>query len=127
MSAQSRTLLVQAIPALLLLSGCSVFYGPRGDQTGIDKLDHALLTKVDQRMRETLINYNYINVALVRDGQIVLTKSYGHKRLNKRDVYASVSKPVTAMILLQLLQEGKIENLDDDIGRHHRKYKNVMP
>ena len=41
--------------------------------------------------------------------------------------YASVSKPVTAMIVLQLLQEGKILSLDDDIGVYHSRYKNAVP
>jgi len=100
---------------------------PAGDQTGIDKLDQDLLAKVDRRVKETLINYDYISVALVRDGQIALTKSYGHDRLDKTDVYASVSKPVTAMILLQLLEKGSIGSLDDDIARYHPKYRDVMP
>lgn len=120
-------LLFHAVFALFVLSGCAFFYGPTGDRTGMSRLNAAQLAQVDRRMKETLINYNYINVALVRDGQIILTKSYGHDRLNKRDVYASVSKPITAMILLRLLQEGKIQSLDDGIGRYHPKYEDVLP
>jgi len=127
MTRQSRILLVHVIAALLLLPGCAVFYGPSGDHTAINELDENLLAEVDQRMHETLVNYCYISVALVHDGKIALTKSYGYDRLNKRDVYASVSKPVTAMILLQLLQKGYIGSLNDDIARYHPKYKDAIP
>lgn len=127
MRVKTITLFVQVLSLLLFLSGCGFFYGSAGDHTGIDRLNASQLTQVDRRMKETLVNYNYINVALVRDGRIILTKSYGYDRLNKRDVYASVSKPVTAMILLQLLQEGKIHSLDDGIDRYHPKYRDVLP
>jgi CubicO group peptidase (beta-lactamase class C family) len=127
MRKKSIALYIQFALALFLLPSCSVLYGPAGDHTGINKLDHTLLSDIDQRIHKTLINYDYLSVALVRNGQIVLTKSYGHNRLNKRDVYASVSKPVTAMILLQLIEQGKISSLDDDIAQYHPKYKNVMP
>jgi CubicO group peptidase (beta-lactamase class C family) len=112
---------------LFLSSGCSLFYGPTLDQTGINKLDTAPLEKIDTKIYAILPNYKYLNIAVVHNNEIVLTKSYGHDRLNKTDVYASVSKPVTAMIVLQLLQEGKILSLDDDIGIYHLKYKNAIP
>ena len=112
---------------LSLSSGCSLSYGPALDQTGISKLDGLLQEKIDAKVYAILPKYNYVNVAVVRSNEIVLTKSYGHNRLDKTDVYASVSKPVTAMIVLQLLQEGKILSLDDDIGIYHSKYKNATP
>ena len=127
MSECPRTVLIPVISALLLLPGCAVFYGPAGEHTGINDLDPTLLARVDQRMRKALANYEYISVGLVRNGHLVLSKSYGHDRVNKTDVYASVSKPVTAMILLQLLQEGRIGSLDDDIARYHAKYENAIP
>jgi hypothetical protein len=68
-----------------------IYHGRRGDYIGINKLEPAVLKQIDERVRSTLVNYNYINVALVRNGEIVLTKSYGHDRLGKKDVYASVS------------------------------------
>jgi CubicO group peptidase (beta-lactamase class C family) len=112
---------------LSLSSGCSLFYGPAHDRTGISKIDKVLLEKIDAKVHVVLPNYNYLNLAVVRNNEIVLTKSYGHDRLDKTDVYASVSKPVTAMIVLQLLKEGKILSLDDDIGIYHARYKNATP
>jgi CubicO group peptidase (beta-lactamase class C family) len=127
MRKQLKILLMPLILAMQLIPGCTILYGPAGNYTGINQLEQTLLKDIDQRIQKTLTNYNYISVALVRNGQIVLTKSYGHDRLDKRDVYASVSKPVTAMILLQLLQKNKIGNLGDDIGQYHTKYENTMP
>jgi CubicO group peptidase (beta-lactamase class C family) len=113
--------------AALMLPAYRIYHGQARDRTRINQLDTTLLERIDQRIRSTLVNYNYINVALVRDGHIVLSKSYGHDRLDRVDVYASVSKPVTAILLLQLLQEGRFDSLDDDIAKYHPKYRDVMP
>ena len=127
LSVLALLLLIPLVLAQFLLPAYRIYHGPACDRTGVNKLDPILLEQIDQRVRNTLVNYNYINLAIVRDGRIVLTKSYGHDRLDKCDVYASVSKPVTAMILLQLLRKGKIDNLDDDIAQYHPRYKEAMP
>ena len=93
----------------------------------INKLDTKRVLQLEKRIESILINYEYINLALVQDGHIVFLASFGENRINKNDVYASVSKPVTATILLQLLNEGKIVNLDDDISKYHPRYKNAIP
>jgi len=123
----STLLFLQSVSALVFFSGCSVFYGPAHDRTGVNELDPAQLGQIDQMVANTLANYNYINVGLVRDGQIMLTKSYGHDRLDKVDVYASASKPVTATIVMQLVQQGRIDDLDDDIALYHPRYKDALP
>jgi CubicO group peptidase (beta-lactamase class C family) len=115
---------IKFIFVVVLLSGCSE---TAEDRIGISKLDGEVLEQIDKRIEATLVNYNYINIAIVRNGHIVLTKSYGRDRLDRTEVYASVSKPVTATILLQLLQEGHISSLDDNIGLYHRRYKEAMP
>jgi len=113
--------------ALLLLEGCGYYLGQRGDFTGIDLVDPQLMESVDRDVRRYLIHYNYINIALVYNGEIILTKSYGHDRIARNDVYASVSKPVTSTIVVQLWEEGRIKSLDDPIGNYSRKYRDVQP
>lgn len=97
MKKRSVIVLVLSIIVLLLILLCLVmrmfpayriYHGRSGDYTGIIKLDPAILRQIDERIQKTLVNYNYINVALVQNGQLVLTKSYGHDRLGKQDVYA---------------------------------------
>jgi len=127
LSASILIALILFVFASLMLPAYRIYHGPARDSTRINQLDSTLLEQINQRIRSTLVNYNYINVALITNGKIVLSKSYGHDRLDKVDVYASVSKPVTAMLLLQLLQEGSFDSLDDDIAKYHPKYRNVMP
>jgi len=119
--------LISIFWGLCLLSitmGC----GPqRGDFIGINKLEAKELEEIDLVVDTFRSHYVYIDIALVRDEQIVLTKTYGQARLNRSDVYASVSKPVTAMITLQLLEQGKIKSLDDPIGNYAPKYVGALP
>lgn len=116
-----------AVLVLVLFTGCAGYTGAEKTWTGIDRLDAGLSQQIDRRVNETLPNYRYVNVAIVRAGEIDLTRTYGKNRLSKRDVYASVSKPVTAMILMQLVEEGKIASLDDEIGRYAPKYRDAVP
>jgi CubicO group peptidase (beta-lactamase class C family) len=98
-----------------------------GDFIGVNKLDEGEVQAVDRIVSRYRDNYRYINIALVRDSEVVLTKSYGQNRLNKTDVYASVSKPVTAMIFLQLLEDGEITSVDDAIASYDEDYADVLP
>jgi CubicO group peptidase (beta-lactamase class C family) len=107
----------------IILVSCS----PPGDFVGINALDSIELKTIDQVVTAYKPNYEYINITLVEGGEVVLTKSYGRNRLNKRDVYASVSKPVTAMILVQLYEFGLIESVKDGIERYDRAYSHVLP
>ena len=74
-----------------------------GDFVGVNLLDDGQMAQVDRIVAAYRPNYEYINVALVLDGEVVLTKTYGQNRLKQTDVYASVSKPVTAMIVMHLV------------------------
>lgn len=98
-----------------------------GDFIGVNKLDEGEVQALDQIVDRYQSNYRYINIALVREGEVVLTKSYGQDRLEKTDVYASVSKPVTAMIFLQLLESGEIASVDDAIENYDADYADVLP
>jgi CubicO group peptidase (beta-lactamase class C family) len=82
---------------------------------------------IDAVVAQYLQNYRSISMAVVVGDDIVLSKSYGKNTLSRRQVCASVSKPVTAMIVLQLWQEGRIRSLDDDIGGYSEKYRNAVP
>jgi CubicO group peptidase (beta-lactamase class C family) len=95
--------------------------------TGINELSPQLQQQIDKRVEEILPNYKYINLSLVKNGNIILTKCYGRNQLSKTHVYASVSKPVTATIIFRLLQENRISNIDDDISKYHNRYKNTIP
>jgi CubicO group peptidase (beta-lactamase class C family) len=63
----------------------------------------------------------------VQEGRIVLTKTYGQNQLDKLGEYASVSKPVTAMLFMQLLEQGDIDNMSDEVVKYIPAYKNAQP
>ena len=69
--------------------------------------------EIDRIVNGYLRNYDYLNIALVLDGETVYVASYGEDRTGEREVYASVSKPVTATVVMMLLQTGMITSLDD--------------
>ena len=117
-------IVILSLALVLILTSCS---SQTGDFVGISELDSASLKEIDRIVASYKPTYNYINIALVVDGDIVLTKSYGQNRLRKTDEYASVSKPVTAMIFMQLLESGEIEDLHDEILRYLPDYANAMP
>jgi CubicO group peptidase (beta-lactamase class C family) len=117
---------------LLLIVGCiagllAVAVFRHGDFVGENLLDPGRMERWDDIVAAYKSIYNYINIALVRDGELVLTKTYCRNRLEKTDVYASVSKPVTAMIFMHLLESGKIENVQDVILRYCPDNTDVMP
>lgn len=94
---------------------------------GENRIQPDLLRQVDALVEAYLAFYAYINVGLIRDGAVVLTRSYGRNRLDSREVYASVAKPVTAVIALSLLEEGLIRSLDDPIAQYADRYARSLP
>ncbi|MFC1563375.1 ankyrin repeat domain-containing protein [candidate division KSB1 bacterium] len=99
----------------------------RAKRTESDLLNKSAEQKVDDLIYSELTKYDNINVALVYGDEIVYSKSYGEGSLNKTYAWGSISKPVTGMIVMQLLNEGIIESLDDNIWKYSSRYRNCMP
>jgi len=95
--------------------------------TGINRMEQAILDEVDAVLTDYLPHYRYISLGIILDGEPSLIRCYGENRLGKSDPYASVSKPVTSMITMQLVEEGLIRSLDDPVGDYCSKYKGVLP
>ncbi len=66
--------------------------------------------------------YEYISIAVILDNRIAYSASFGKDRSGKRDVHASVSKPVTATIVMHLHATGEIASLDEPIGTYDPRY-----
>lgn len=114
----------------LFVSGCEDIsdLADKDDKfTGINLLTGAQSEEIDLIVSGYLDDYKYISVAIIEGGQIRLTRSYGQDRIDRTDVYASVSKPVTSLILTQLLEEGYFHSFDDPVSDYSKKYKDVMP
>jgi CubicO group peptidase (beta-lactamase class C family) len=96
--------------------------------TSLNTLDEKTRAKLDDRMFDFLIHHNWLTLGAIKEGKIAYLRSYGNKNMIDEDaVYASVSKPVTSIIFMQLLRERKIKNVDDPISAYSKKYNNVMP
>jgi CubicO group peptidase (beta-lactamase class C family) len=95
--------------------------------SGLALLSEAQLEHIDSLVREYTSDYQYISLGIIQNGVPVLERYYGEDRSAKSDVLASVSKPLTAMICMQFLEDGRIRSLDDPIGEYCSRYRDVMP
>jgi CubicO group peptidase (beta-lactamase class C family) len=95
--------------------------------TAINHLSAEQAAKIDRAVFDYINAYSYISVGLIGEGGSVFIRSYGADRIGKTDVYASVTKPVTAMIFFQMLEQGIISSVDDSIAMYSEKYRGVMP
>jgi len=92
-------------------------------------LDHATRIRVDDKVLDFLQYYQWIAVGLIQKGEIAYLRAFGKKNMLEKDaVYASVSKPVTSIIFVQLLKQGLIKHLNDNIFEYSNKYsRKIMP
>jgi CubicO group peptidase (beta-lactamase class C family) len=94
----------------------------------VNRLDDGTRIKVDDKVFDFLLHYGWMAVGIIQDGEIAYLRSFGRTNMLEKDaVYASVSKPVTSIVFVQLLKQGLIRNLDDSIFDYSEKYGNVMP
>jgi ankyrin repeat protein len=96
-------------------------------RTGIRLLDQDKIDGFDWLVYSNLKQYDHISIGLVVNGHVALTKVYGNGEIDNTYVYGSVSKPLTAMVIHRLLQQGKIKSLDDNIWTYSPRYKNCLP
>ena len=95
--------------------------------TAIDHLSEEQGQSIDRIVFNYINEYQYISLGLLYNHELVLVRTYGKDRRGKTDVYASVSKPVTATIFFQILEDGMISSVDDPISDYSGKYRDAMP
>ena len=84
-------------------------------------------TKLTERM--TALHVPGVSIAVIHDGKIEWAAGYGVRSLGGAPVTpetlfqaASISKPVTAMAVMHLVQTGKL-NLDTDVNQYLKSWK----
>lgn len=98
------------------------------ERAKFNKLDTRTRIRIDDKVLDFLMNYEWMAVGVVQEGEITYLRSFGKKNMLEQDaVYASVSKPVTSVIFVQLLNEGLIRDLNDNIVEYSAKYRDAMP
>lgn len=92
-------------------------------------LNSSTRIKVDDKIFDFLMHYSWMAIGIIQDGESAYLRSFGKKGMLEKDaVYASVSKPVTSVIFVQMLKQGLIKSLDDSIFDYSKKYsRNIMP
>jgi CubicO group peptidase (beta-lactamase class C family) len=86
------------------------------------------LKSITDQMKET--NTPGISVAVIHNSEIVWTKGYGvvdietQKPVNTNSIFqaASISKPLTALAVMKLVQDGKLD-LDENINSYLKTWK----
>jgi len=96
--------------------------------TEVNTLDDRTRIKIDDRMLDFLPYHDWMTIGIIKDGKTAFLRSYGRGNMIDQDAsHASVSKPMTSLIFMQLLKKGLIGSLDDDIALYSEKYRDVMP
>jgi CubicO group peptidase (beta-lactamase class C family) len=120
-----------ARPALLGILAAGIFAAcapaARGPESGIGPLPQETLNRVDSLVGGVLPDFAELCVGLVKNGSPVLAKAFGAGTVGGLYAYASVSKPVTSIIVMRLVREGKIRSLDDDIGEYSARFRGHRP
>ncbi|HDS08567.1 MAG TPA: class A beta-lactamase-related serine hydrolase [Bacteroides sp.] len=125
--------LIIGLAVIALFSGttrsCDVFSdaSDNGTYTALNMMSKEHSEEIDRIAEDVMENYKYISIGVIRDDELVLIRSFGEDRIGRIDEYASVTKPVTSMITMQLLEKGKIKSLDDPIGDYDPRYRDVLP
>ncbi|MHC5938286.1 serine hydrolase [Nostoc sp.] len=93
-------------------------------QNGYNSLE---LTAIDQTVAQFMQDYDVpgLSLAIARDGRLVLAKTYGladkstgeRVALRHRFRVASVSKPITAIAIMKLVEQGKLKLSDRIFGK----------
>ncbi len=129
---RAMNILITAAFAIGLFGAAALtLYLPDREITPISPIDE-FAAFMDKRVPILMRLYGIpgVNIALVRDGQIVYTAAYGDadKRAGRKmsvDMpmrVQSISKSVTAWAVLKLAEEGKL-NLDDPIEKYLNGWK----
>jgi CubicO group peptidase (beta-lactamase class C family) len=114
------------VVVLLAVFVCSLY--AITDSTGINHLKQHVVTKIDDEVKNGNYGYSFVKVGLVYDGEVVFTKAYGNNnQVNEVHIWASISKPITTMVAMQLVEDGLIQSIDDNIWEYCDKYIDCMP
>jgi CubicO group peptidase (beta-lactamase class C family) len=100
------------------------------DEIGVNKLTSGISGSIDSALNNYDNSCYASSLGVVYGGNIVYTKSYGSDHLTSVHEWASVSKPLTALLVMQMVEEGKISSIEDEIWDYtatYDGYETAMP
>jgi len=121
---QSRWVCLVGI-ACLVLVGCSTTAAPPATATPEPLVQTLAAFEVELEAVRQELKIPGMSAAIVRDGQLIWARGFGYADVENQipagpDTpyhLASVTKPFAAVIIMQLVQEGKL-SLDDPVSRY---------
>ena len=121
---QSRWVCLVGI-ACLVLVGCSTTAAPPATATPEPLVQTLGAFEVELEVVRQELKIPGMSAAIVRDGQLIWARGFGYADVENQipagpDTpyhLASVTKPFAAVIIMQLVQEGKL-SLDDPVSRY---------
>ncbi|MFD0863404.1 serine hydrolase [Sungkyunkwania multivorans] len=85
------------------------------------------LGQLDAKIKKVMKDYKIpgVSIGIVKDGKLVLAKGYGYGEKDKKEIaaatslfrLASVSKPITGVAVMQLVEQGKLKLSDKVFGK----------
>ena len=131
-----KKLIILFIFGSFLLQSCKI---KQSSETEIRTIENSLSYPVQVKddplffnLQERMVHYKVpgVSIAVVKDGQLHWTKAYGTANTEFRTSVtpntlfqaASISKPLAALAVLKLAEEGKID-LDTDINQYLKSWK----
>lgn len=84
------------------------------------------IKQLDVKIKKVMKDFKIpgISLAIVKDGKLVLAKGYGYGEKDKKEIaaatslfrLASVSKPITSVAVMQMVEQGKLKLSDKVLG-----------
>ena len=84
------------------------------------------IAQLDTKIKKVMTDYKIpgLSLAIVKDGKLVFAKGYGYGEKDKKEIaaatslfrLASVSKPLTSVAIMQLVEQGKLKLSDKVLG-----------
>ena len=90
-------------------------------------LSHAAVQQIDNKVGQYLHRYDFLNIALIEDANVVFTSAYGRGAAIDRVIPCQGATPFIATLVLMFHEKGLIENLDDPIERYSPAFSELMP
>ncbi|HUW22279.1 MAG TPA: serine hydrolase [Candidatus Bathyarchaeia archaeon] len=133
---RSKTDLKLSIILLILIILFFSFPGNQvvADDIGVNKLDSSTVNNINnqvqtvgkQEARSVLQICQDFGLGLTYKGEIIFSKNYGSSSISRSQRWASVSKSVFALIVMQLVEDGVID-IKTPIRNYAAKYANYLP
>ncbi|MFC1652673.1 sigma-70 family RNA polymerase sigma factor, partial [Planctomycetota bacterium] len=85
-------------------------------QSTINTVSQQLGERIQAVIRNEIDNFEFVHLALIQDTNLISVRAYGSDAdIHRPCRYASVSKAVTSVLVMKMLEQGQLRSLDDNV------------